>query len=483
MLRDFLERLKNKKIYIVGISGAEGATAAKFLIKYKLDNNIESTDFSTRKYFKESFYKLHESLPEKNRKKLLKLILSSNINIYYKEDYLKNIEKADVIFASQGWIKHKSNYPKLKNIFRRSPEKFLSITKLYLELIEGKIIGITGTNGKSTVARLVYEICKKGPRKVFFTGNDRSNIQILDKIIMIKNNDLVVLEISDRQLIMPVKKSPHIAVITNITPNHLDDHETFEKYIEIKKRILDYQSNNNFAILNYDNKITKKIGQNVKAKVYYFSIKRKLKRGAFLEKDRIILNIRGRKELLTTLDKIKVPGMHNIENILAASLAARLGGISVFNIKKAVEKFRGIKQRLEYVATKAGRKFYYDRQGTTPDATITAVESFIKNRIILIIGGEDKGMDYKRLVSIISKKVKYAVVLPGSGSEKIIKEFKKIKFKRFNEAKGVKEAVNKACLGSQKGDIIILSPACVYAKHEFTGSKNLTFYDFVKKLK
>lgn len=481
MLREFLDYLKDKKIYIVGLSGAEGSAVASFLIKYSFDKNTEATDFVLKKDFKESFNWFHKYLSDKAKKDILKSMQSSSIKVYYKNDYLKDVEKADIIFASQGWIKHRSNYPKLKNIFNRYPEKFLSMTKLYLELSQAKIIGITGTNGKSTTARLVYEICRNTSKKTYFAGNDRANIQVLDKIEKMGLKDFLVLEISDRQLIAPITKSPHIAVILNITPNHLDDYKTFKKYVEVKSRILRYQNKNDFAVLNFDNKVTKNLAKKTKAKVYFFSRKSKLRNGAFLEGDKIIVKISSKKEIITTRDKIKIPGEHNIENILAASLVGRLAGVSKSSIKKAVENFQGLKQRLEYVRILKGRKFYYDRQGTTPDATMTSVNTF-KDNVILITGGEDKGMNYKNLADTISKRVKYAIILPGTGSNKILKELKKKKFRNYIRVKNVKEAVNKSFRISQRGDTIILSPSCAFADLEYVGKKKQTYYDFVKNL-
>lgn len=480
MLRDFLNSLKDKKIHIVGLSGTEGAAVASFLIKHNIEKNVEASDFNSKNNLKESFFKFHSTLSKKERDKLLNSILNSKIKIHYKDKYLKNVEKADIIFASQGWIKHKQNYPRLSNIFKKNKEKFFSMTKLYLEMSEAKTIGVTGSNGKSTTVRLIYEMCKRGDKKTFFAGNDRANIQVLDKLENMKPSDLFVLEISDRQLIMPIKKSPHIAVITNIVPNHLDDHGTFARYIKIKKRILDYQTKNDSAVLNYDNRITKRLSKDVQGKVYYFSTKNNLKRGAFIDNNSIVLNISGKKETIP-ISYIKIPGKHNIENILAASLAASLAGISSFNIKKAIEKFHGLKQRLEYVSTKKGRKFFYDRQGTTSDATIAALKAF-DNNIIHIVGGEDKGMEYERLAKIIAEKVKYLIILPGTGSKKIKKELKKLNFRNYSEAKDIREAISAVAKDSEVGDTILLSPSCVYAQLEFVGKNKLSFYDLVRNL-
>ena len=482
LLQDFLRYLDGKKIYIVGISGSEGAAIADFLIKHKLDRNVIASDFSTRREFKKSFIKFHNSLVRRKKERLFRAIYNSGIKIYYKNNYLMNIEKADIIFTSQGWIKHKSNYPKLANIYRKNKEKFLSMTKLYLEFAEARTIGVTGSNGKSTTARLVYDISKNSKGKTFFAGNDRLNVQVLDKLEQMKKSDLFVIEISDRQLIIKIKKSPHIVVVTNIVPNHLDDHGTFKKYIEVKKRILKHQTKDNFAVLNFDNDITKELSKSTKARTFYFSRKRKLNKGAFLERGKIMLKVGSKKEVVTTVDKIKIPGTHNLENILAAALASKLAGVSIFNIRSAIEKFKGLEQRLEYVATKKGRKFYYDRQGTTPDATIKAIESFKKN-IILIIGGDDKAMDFKELARSIKNSVNSVIILPGTASGKIAKDLRAKNFKNYKKASNVKESLNIAMQKSKKGDTIILSPACVFAKLEFSGRKRLTYYDFVNNLK
>ncbi len=483
MLSQFLDEIKDKKIYIVGISGAEGAAAASFLTKYGLDKNTEATDFSTKNEFKKTFIKFHQALSRKGQKNLFKKISSSKIKIYFKEDYLKDIKKADIIFVSQGWIKHKANYPKLSNLFKAQKQKFLSMTKLYLELSKAQIIGVTGSNGKSTTARLIYETLKEGNKKTFFAGNDRSNIQILENIERLNPQDHLVLEISERQLLLPMEKSPHIAVITNIVPNHLDDHKNFKNYMDVKKRILKYQTKKDFAILNFDNKATKSSALKTKGRFFFFSRKTTLKEGAFLENDKVVIKIGKKKEVVANLAKIKMPGIHNLENILAASLAAKLAGAPIAKIKKVLENFKGIPERIEFIAYKQGRKFYYDIQSTTPDATEAAINTFLGKGILLILGGEDKGMDYRLLASNIKKNVKNIIIFPGSGSIKLKKELKKINFRNFKELDNLKSALSKSLEMSQKGDIILLSPACAFFKREFIEKPNISFYKLVKELR
>ena len=482
MLRNFLNGLNDKRIHIVGLSGAEGAAVAIFLIKYGIEENVEASDFVSKREFKKSFLKLHFSLPEKKREEILNSILNSKIKIHYKNDYLKNIEKADVIFASQGWIKHKPNYPRLSKIFENEKYKFWSMTKMYLEFSNAKIIGVTGSNGKSTTAQLIYMMCKNSGKQVFFAGNDRSNIQILDKIEQMKPSDSFVLEISERQLLMPIQKSPHIAVITNIVPNHLDDHKTFRKYIEVKKRILKYQDKRDFTVLNFDNRITRRLAKVTKGKAFFFSRKNKLSKGAFLEGDKIIIKIDKEKEFVNSLNKIKIPGIHNIENILAASLAARLSGVSATAIKKTVEEFKGMPERIEFVAEKGGRKFYYDIQSTTPEATIAALNTF-SNKPCLILGGEHKETEYNNLAKKIFQKTKLAVLLPGIGSKKIKNELKRIKFKNLVETNTLKKALNICIKDTKNSDIILLSPACAFFKREFIEKPKVSFYDLVKNIK
>ncbi len=462
---------------------AESASFAEFVIDNKLDQFTIASDLSTKNYFSDSFDKFHQALSKSQRQKLFYKIKKSNIKIYYQGDYLKDIDGADYIFVTSGWIKQKANFPKLDNIYKNNPEKFITMTWLYLNFSKAKLLGITGSNGKSTTAHLLYKIIKSYT-KIYFAGNDRDTVQLLPKLNKMKKSDYFLMEISDRQLIHNPKKSPNLSIITNIVPNHLDDHKTLKRYISVKKRIIDCQTNSDVAILNYDNQITNKLAKKTKSLVYFFSRKKILPRGCYLDNGAIYFSnsISSKKEKIIDVKDIKLLGNHNLENVMAASLAAKILKVPIKIIKKEIASFSGIRDRLELVGRKKDRYFYYDRQATTPEATIFAIDSFTQ-QTVLIVGGENKEMKYKKLANNIKKKVKSVILLPGSASYEISRELKKIGYSKIINVNNIKEALYSALKVSQKSDIVLLSPASVYAQLEYYGLKRKKFPDLVKELK
>lgn len=268
-MKNLLKKLKNKNIHIVGVAGAEGSAIVEFLIKQKITTKITGHDFSSLTEFKKAFESFHESLGVAKIEQAYKNFKKLQIKINYRDTYLQEIEKADIVFVPQSWFLYQYNFPKLQKI-KDSGIPFLGIMNLYFDLISCPIIGITGTSGKSTTSRLVYEIFSKSPIKTYFAGNDRQNVQVLNQISKITVKDVLILEISDRQLLLNFNKSPHIATITNLSINHhLDDYLSFNDYILTKRKIVEYQKADDFAILNADNKITEKLQKNLMEKFFY----------------------------------------------------------------------------------------------------------------------------------------------------------------------------------------------------------------------
>ncbi|MCK4525072.1 MAG: hypothetical protein KAU07_01405, partial [Candidatus Andersenbacteria bacterium] len=350
MSRLNLKNLKNKNIHIVGIGGAEGSAIAEFLVANGI-SSITGHDFSSKADFKKAFYNTHLSLKLKEREKALNHLLNLPIRINFKDHYLEGVEDADVVFVSQVWFKYPQNMPILEKL-KDSGVPFKTITNLYFELASCKIISVTGTNGKTTTARLINSIFeiwaeKNNKSKIYFAGNDRQNVQVLDKLNKMKKDDILILETSSTQLLLNFGISPHIGVITNITPNHIDDHGSFENYIEAKKNLIRYQGKGDFAILNYDDEQSKKIVNelqitNYESGIFLFSWKEELKEGCFVRDGKIIINAKdkcrfakrlhspiGTMEpvIVCNIDDIKIPGKHNLENVLAAVSVAYLYGI------------------------------------------------------------------------------------------------------------------------------------------------------------
>jgi UDP-N-acetylmuramoylalanine--D-glutamate ligase len=501
-----LKNLKNKNIHIVGIGGAEGSAVAEFLV----GNNISSItghDFSLRKDFKEAFYNTHLSLKLNRREEALNHLLDLPIKINFKDHYLEGIEEADLVFVSQVWFKYPQNMPILRNL-KNSGVPFKTITNLYFELAPCKIISVTGTNGKTTTARLINSIFEKEKlRRIYFAGNDRQNIQVLDKLSEMTKNDVLILETSSTQLLLNSGISPHIGVITNITPNHLDDHGSFENYIEAKKNLIRYQKAGDWAVLNYDDKVVRKIAdEHNNSKVFLFS--REIIQegstalrglwsqhgGCFVKDNKIIVRENGKDcgiiqkilkqvqndtSIICDVSDIKIPGKHNLENVLAAISTAYLYGVNLENIKKGIINYTGTKHRLKLLYNINGIKYYDDTQATTPEAAIAGIESF-DNEIILLAGGDNKGMDYKNLAEKINSKIKLLILFPGDASDEVEKFIDKnkidfIKVENFSEAIDALKNYYKKTAISNNNITVLISPAAAhfYSKFVEESGKNL----------
>jgi UDP-N-acetylmuramoylalanine--D-glutamate ligase len=507
-MKNFGEKIsqyKNKNIHIVGIGGAEGSAIAEFLVMNGI-SSITGHDFSSRKDFKKSFYSTHLSLKPREREEALNHLLNLPIRINFEDHYLDGIEEADLIFVSQVWFKYPQNMPILEKL-KDGGVPFKTITNLYFELAPCKIISVTGTNGKTTTTRLINSIFtawlktppnsvlsgeKKSPSDegswevsptVYFAGNDRQNVQVLNKLKEMEKDDILILETSSTQLLLDSGISPHIGVITNITPNHINDHGSFENYIEAKKNLIRHQKKGDFAVLNYDNEQTRKIAEEFKDNAFLFSRKEKLEKGCFVRKGGIVISEGGKEKVLFQISVIKIPGMHNLENVLAAVSAAYLCGVSPEDIKRGISNYTGTRHRLKLLCCIDGVKYYDDTQATTPEATIAGLESFGGN-IILLAGGDDKGMDYKKLVRAIEDKVRLLILFPGDASDVIEKlvDKNKVDFMRvenFLQAIDFLKKYYKKTV-SQKDSVVLISPAAAHFYSRYVENSGKTLKEWIR---
>jgi UDP-N-acetylmuramoylalanine--D-glutamate ligase len=335
---------------------------------------------------------------------------------------------------------------------------------IFFKLCPAPITGITGSNGKSTTTSLLSSMLRSTGRKTWTGGN--IGCSLLEHIDEISPADHVVLELSSFQLedlsaSGGLCKSPHIGIVTNIAPNHLDRHGKLVDYINAKKGILRHQTSSDYAILNYDDPELRNWVKACHGKVVWFSVKEKVKHGAYLVGSKIVLNINYHKTTVPCLDKIKVPGAHNVQNILAAASAARILGAKDTGIAEGAVSFTGLEHRLEFVAEIDGVRYYNDSKATTPEAAIAAINAF-NSPVVLISGGYDKGAGFERFAGECIKRVK-SVILIGKTSRKI----SSLIFlwgggmgPEIVIAASLKEAVEKAKACANAGDVVLLSPAC-----------------------
>lgn len=369
--------------------------------------------------------------------------------------YLSGLEKFDIIFRTPSL---RPDTPELL----AAAEKGVYITSEIGEFIKfcpAPIIGITGSDGKTTTSTLAANILKEEGFKVWLGGN--IGTPLFDRLEEIDEQDRVVLELSSFQLMMK-SDSPDIAVITNLSPNHLDIHKSMEEYIECKKNIFKCQDNNGLLVLNKDNCITSSMEKEANGKVYFFSRKEEVENGAFLMGEDLILAKGGCKYTICRIDEVKLPGMHNIENLLAA-FAATSRWCSIESMRKIALTFKGVEHRIEYIKEVDGIKFYNDSIASSPTRAAAGLNSF-KQKVILIAGGYDKKIPFDELARVGVLKVKLLILI-GVTAKKIEDAFKKQMALDSTSipilhANNLEEAVHIAVERGKTGDIVTLSPAC-----------------------
>ena len=247
----------------------------------------------------------------------------------------------------------------------------ISEIELAYRYCAARIIGITGTNGKTTTTTLVGKIIKSYLKNSKVVGN--IGYPFTEKVFDVTSEDYVVAELSSFQLETIDRFKPFISAILNITPDHLNRHKSFEKYIEIKERIFENQDENDYVILNYDDPICRKMENRIKAKVLYFSRKSKLKQGIYLENDKIICSYENINEEICSIDELKIIGLHNVENTMATIAICICANIDINIIREQVKLFEGVEHRIEYVTSVKGVRYYNDSKATNPDAAIAAI--------------------------------------------------------------------------------------------------------------
>jgi len=361
-------------------------------------------------------------------------------------------------------------------------------SSLFFKICKNKIIGVTGTKGKTTTATLIYEILKtvgKNPIKIGI-----GQVSVLDKLLLLKKDSVVVFELSSWRLsaLGRAKLSPHIAVFKNIMPDHLNYYGTMEKYFQDKKYIFTNQKPKDWLVVNNDDELLKEATKDVPAQVVRFSYEPlKRSRAVFIEDEAIYLNNGIDVKKLTAIKDVLIPGRHNLSNVMAAIGAVYALGLSAIEIKKALPQLKGVAHRLEFVRELGGVKYYNDTAATIPDAAISGLNAFEKP-IVLIAGGTDKNLDFTEFAKEILEKAKDIILLKGNATEKILEKLGKIASEEFLRnieiVSSMEEATALAQKKAEQGDVVLLSPGAasfgLFANEFDRGDK---FRDAVKKLK
>ncbi|HET6782158.1 MAG TPA: UDP-N-acetylmuramoyl-L-alanine--D-glutamate ligase, partial [bacterium] len=379
-VQDTIDRLKGKNIHVVGFGGTEGAAVVDFLAGRGI-TTITAHELHPQDGFTPVFDRTHQWLPADQRAGAAQRVLGYPITYQWKDRYLEGIDRADIIFVPQSWFRYSHNAPVRQAQQREVP--LSSMTQLFFEVAPCPIIGVTGTNGKFTVAYLIEQMLRTSGLRTYFSGNDRSHVPMLYYVDEIPPEAWLVLEISNRQLV-GLPYSPDIAVITNIAPHHLDDHGTMEAYVATKRTILDHQSGDDRAVLNADDERVAALAA-VARHPYLFSRTQRLERGAYLADGRLVI-AGDQMEQSVPRSVLQVPGAHMIENALAACLAASLAGSSAPAMAEVLSEFRGLPYRFRVVAEINGVRYIEDSLATNPAAAAGAIAS-MDRPFVLIAGG------------------------------------------------------------------------------------------------
>ncbi|HUI51138.1 MAG TPA: UDP-N-acetylmuramoyl-L-alanine--D-glutamate ligase [Terriglobales bacterium] len=325
--------------------------------------------------------------------------------------------------------------------------------ELAYRFLEGKLIGITGSNGKTTTTTLVHHILRAGAVDAYLAGN--VGTPLIGEVEKMKAGSVAVAELSSFQLELIEKFRPNIGALLNLTPDHLDRHKTMEAYAAAKARIFENQTELDAAILNADDAASARYAPK-KAQVFWFSRLKTVKQGACLNGDDIVVVHHGKEDRVMKAAEIPLAGAHNLENVLAAVLMARLAGVDTETIAAAVKNFPGVEHRLEFVTEIGGVKYYNDSKATNVDATLKALDAF-PGRILIVLGGKDKGSDYSVLQKPLREKAILALLI-GAAAEKI--ESQIAGSVAIERAGTLERAVEAASLAARAGDVVVLAPAC-----------------------
>lgn len=439
--------MKKKNILIIGL-GISGVSTAKALDR--LGANVTITDSKSKKELADYIEQL------------------KGIDVEYAlEDRVVKLDDMDIAVKSPGVPFDIEIINELK---KRGTEVVTDI-ELAFRLSKNKFIAITGTNGKTTTTALTGEIFKNSKKPYHIAGN--IGVGILWEMVNSSEDEIFIVETSSFQLESTMEFKPFISLVTNITPDHLNWHKTIKHYIDSKKKVFENQDKSDFTILNYDDNAVRDFSHETEGDVVFFSTKEILERGIYIEDENMVIDLGEEKIELININELKIPGRHNLENALSSASIAYCAGIELDVIRKTLREFEGVEHRLEFVSEIDGVRYFNDSKGTNPDASIKAIESLPKG-IVLIAGGMDKGSDFNEFIESFDGKVK-ALVLLGETSEKLKETARAHGFTESHIVESIEEAVTTAASLADKGNSVLLSPACaswdMFKSYEQRGDK------------
>ena len=450
-------QLKGKKVLVFG-AGKSGVSAIKLLQKQEVDILLyDSNPNLTKKDFQDQFDIEH------------------NFSLITGELKQTVIDGIDLMVISPGVA---LDHPDVERIIAKRIPVWGEIELAY-RIAKGKIIGITGTNGKTTTTTLVGEIMETFFDEVYVVGNIGN--PYTEVALKTTEKAVSVIELSSFQLETIHEFKPDVSAILNITPDHLNRHHTMENYIAAKENVARNQTENEVCVLNYEDETLREMGKRLKTKVLFYSSTTRLSDGLYLEGEEIWYSRDGKRELVCNINELKIFGKHNYENVMAAVGMALSVGVPMDRIHTALVNFRAVEHRIEFVETINGVTYYNDSRGTNPDASIKAIQA-MRTPTIVIGGGYDKKVPFDEWIEAFGNKVKYLVLL-GQTREQIAETAKRHGFHEIIIVEDLKEAVKVSAEKAVPGDSVLLSPACAsWGMFENYEQRGKLFKEYVREL-
>jgi UDP-N-acetylmuramoylalanine--D-glutamate ligase len=435
VVNENLVELKGKRVLVVGL-GKSGVASALFLKAHGARVTVS------------------DAKPQDQLANEIPILLDHGIAVETGGHGQRTFQGQDLIVVSPGVPLDAQ--PLLQA--RALGETIIGEIELAAQFLQGRIVAITGSNGKTTTTTLTGEIITASGFAAVIGGN--IGTPAISLVEQTTPASIAVLEVSSFQLETIQTFRPKIAVVLNVTPDHLDRHRSFAAYTDAKARIFENQKSDDFAVLNADDPTCMELAARTSAQVFWFSRKKEVKQGAYVHEEQILFRGTGGRQKIMLVSEIPLKGAHNVENTLAAVCSAALLGCDPAKIRRAVMAFKAVEHRLEFVATVRGVEYYNDSKATNVDATIKALESFPAN-IHLILGGKDKGSDYSVLNDLLRQRVKFVYTI-GAAAEKIESQILSSKNggPEIVHAQTLESAVKRAEGSAQPGDIVLLAPAC-----------------------
>lgn len=457
-LDEVISRLRGRRIHVLGPSGTEGSAVIDFLLRHGI-TTLTAHDLEPAERFAQTVARTHGWLDEAGRAALIQRLRAAPIVWRQGAAYLDGLADAEVIFAPQSWMRHPQNAPVQEAVRRGVP--LSSMTRLVFEVCPGPILGVTGTNGKFTVVTLISAMLQAAKIPVVTSGNDRTHVPALATLDRLTPQTWLVLEISNRQLI-GLPYSPHVAVVTNLAPHHLDDHGSMQAYAEAKRTIIRHQTAGDHAVLNADDLRVARFADGAAACVHWFSRQRRVPTGAFVDDGRIVLAAPEPAPVMPVTE-IGAPGAHMIENALAASAAAAVAGASRESMASVLRAFHGLPYRCRLVGEREGVACYEDSLGTNPTSAAAAIASMTRP-FHLIAGGvraSARAEDFLPMAQALSASPVQGIYLIGSTAALLAEAFAGLPGRpRLLQAGTLEVAMREAWEAAAPGEAILLSPGC-----------------------